>query len=347
MCRGGTLVNQGQNNRSRAETDATSRRSSSSRSTVFSESLVGQRFAQFDVLGVAGRGGMGLVFRAHDTANDAVVALKMIPAMTREDREPIRRFLREARVLARLDHPSIPRIHAMGRRDHLYYLATDFVTGRTLAQAIDGGTRFTPRRALEIVRDVAGGLDTAHRHGIVHRDVKSDNIMLDDSECVKVLDFGIAQDVNARRRLTMCDLYLGTPEYCSPEQLAAECTDGRTDVYSLGVVLHELLTGTMPFGGTSTVALYNQKLRDRRPRLRILMPGAPRPLRRLVRRMLAANPERRYGTMSEVIDAVDAVIPKLGAFGWGQSSPGRFRRRRTGVQQVAATAARSASSLLF
>lgn len=343
------LVNQGQQRQpSRPQPGVdTEGRASARRSTVFAESLIGRRFAQFDVFDVAGRGGMGFVFRARDTSSGALVALKMIPAMTREDREPIRRFLREARVLARLDHSAIPRIHAMGRQDHLYYLATDFVTGQTLAQAVDGGEKFTPRRALEIVREVADALDVAHGHGIVHRDVKSDNIMLDDADRVKVLDFGIAQDVHARRRITMCDLYLGTPEYCSPEQLAAEHTDARTDVYSLGVVLHELLTGTMPFGGTSTVALYNQKLRDRRPRLRILMPGAPRPLRRLVRRMLAANPERRLSTMSEVIEAIDTVIPKLGAFGWGQSSPRRFRRRRTSVQEAVTTAARSASSLLF
>jgi eukaryotic-like serine/threonine-protein kinase len=277
--------------------------------TNLSESLVGSRFASFFIEAVAGRGGMGMVFKARECYTHHRVALKVVPVLSRQDLEPIR-------------------IRAMGREGHLYYLATDYVEGVTVAEFIDSGRTFTPRRSLEIAREVGDALRVAHNHGILHRDIKSDNIMIDEKGAVKVLDFGIAQDLKALRRITQDEMYVGTPEYCSPEQLSSQNMDARTDVYSLGIVLHEMLTGKMPFQGTGTVELYFEKRKNRRPALDRLMPGAPRPLIRLLNGLLAPNPIRRITTMDEAVAAIDQVIPKLGAFGWGDHSVKRFARRK-------------------
>ena len=298
-----------------------------------SDAMVGSRFKSFEILEVAGRGGMGMVFKARERENDILVALKIVSALTQEDREPIRRFLGEARVLARLHHPNIPRIRAMGRMGHMYYLATDFVEGTTLGDLIDARGCLWPRRALEISREISDALRVAHNHGILHRDIKSDNIMIDEEGCVKVLDFGIAKDLNARRSITQGEVYLGTPEYCSPEQLCSRIMDARTDIYSLGVVLHEMLTGQMPFKGVSTVELYHSKRKNRRPPLSRLTPGAPRVLVKLLKGFLASKPERRFTTMDDVIQAIDEVIPKLGAYGWGRPSVRRFAKRKSGAKQ--------------
>jgi serine/threonine-protein kinase len=308
---------------------ASDRAESPDRHHSWAEAMVGKRFASFLIEEVAGRGGMGVVFKARERFTRNWVALKVFPALTRRDREPVRRFLSEARVLTRLHHPAIPRIRAMGREEHFYYLATDYVEGFTVAQFIDAGRTFTPRRAMEIAREVGGALRAAHDHGVLHRDVKSDNIMIDEHDQVKVLDFGIAQDLHALRRITRGEIYLGTPEYCSPEQLCSMETDERTDIYSLGIVLHEMLTGRMPFRGSGTVELYREKRRNRRPALSRLVPGAPRPLVRLMNGLLASNPNRRFATMEDAVRTIDEVIPKLGAFGWGHHGAKRFARRRT------------------
>ncbi|MBN2491719.1 MAG: serine/threonine protein kinase [Planctomycetes bacterium] len=291
------------------------------------QNLAGSRFASFFVEEMVGRGGMGVVYRARERFGRNRVALKVLPVLTRADREPVRRFLAEARALTRLSHPAIPRIRAFGREHQLYYLATDYVAGRTVTELLDAGRPFTPRRALEIARAAAAALRVAHEHGILHRDVKADNIMIDEQGQVKVLDFGIAQDLGTRR-ITRSECYLGTPEYCSPEQLCSLPMDARTDVYSLGVVLHEMLTGVMPFGGASTVRLYHDKRRDRRPALAHLLPGSPRVLVRLVKRFLAPSPERRFASMADAVRAIEETIPKLGAFGWGRRCVRRFARRR-------------------
>jgi serine/threonine protein kinase len=221
------------------------------------------------------------------------------------------------------------------------------VEGSTVAQFIDGGRTFTPRRALEIAREVADALRVAHEHGVLHRDVKSDNIMIDEQDQVKVLDFGIAKDLNATRRITQGEVYLGTPEYCSPEQLCSLPMDARTDVYSLGVVLHEMLTGVVPFRGTGTVELYHEKRRNRRPPLARLLPGAPRSLVRLLNRFLASNPVRRFASMAEAVAAIDEVIPTLGAFGWGDHSVRRFARRRTSSRRRPRLVPEAIASLFF
>jgi len=292
----------------------------------FSRSMIGRRFAGFEIQAVAGRGGMGVVFRSVHVESGTPVALKVVPVLTRRDREPIRRFLSEARVLARLDHPNITKIHTMGRVGHMYYIGTEYIRGRTVAQWIDKGRSFTPLQALSVVRQVCEGLTVAHRHGILHRDVKSDNIMIAREGRVKILDFGIAQDLHARKRITHGDFCLGNPEYCSPEQLSTGVVDARTDIYSLGIVLYEMLTGEVPFHGMPTIEVYLAKRRNRLPSLRRAIPGSPRPLRKLVRTMLHPRPEKRFGSVEEVIASIEEVRPALGEF--GSTQPADTRRRR-------------------
>lgn len=258
---------------------------------------------------------MGVVLKARHVETDQLVALKVLPVLTREDREPVRRFLAEARVLARLDHPNITRIHSMGRSGHMYYLATEYIQGRTLAQLVDNERTITPRQALFVAMGVAEALEAAHEHDILHRDIKSDNIMIGNKGEVKVLDFGIAQDLKAKRRITIGDVCLGNPEYCSPEQLSTGLMDARTDIYSLGIVLFEMLAGEVPFHGQPTLQLFLNKRRRKLPPLSRAIPGAPRALRKLLKKMLAPKPEKRFASMKEAIIAMTAVQETLGEFG--------------------------------
>ena len=305
---------------------------------VLAESFVGREFAGFDVLGVAGKGGMGLVFKARHISSGRLVALKVLPVLTRRDREPIRRFLSEVEVLARLDHPNITRIHTMGRRGHVYYLATEFVRGRTVAKIIDRHGGFSVTQALLVARGVAEALSLVHQHGIVHRDIKSDNLMIDHEGVVKVLDFGIAQDLRAKKRITVGDTCLGNPEYCSPEQLSTGVMDERTDIYSLGIVLFEMLTGEVPYHGMPTLEIYMQKRKNKTPSLSRKIPGAPRSLRRLIKKMIAPKPERRFASMEEVADAIEDILPTLGEFGRSKPSAdgGRGSKMSGLVQRVVA-----------
>ncbi len=308
------------------------------RATNLSESMVGTHFARFDILSVAGRGGMGLVFKARHPESGILLALKVLPVLTRRDREPIRRFLAEAEVLARLDHPNIPKIHTMGREGHLYYIGTEYIKGRTVARIIDGSDAFTTQQALLVVRGVAQGLSAAHRHGILHRDIKSDNLMIDREGLVKVLDFGIAQDLRAKRRITLGDQCLGNPEYCSPEQLSTGEMDARTDIYSLGIVLYEMLVGEVPFHGVPTMEMFQAKKRNRIPALNRMIPNAPRNLARMMKKMVAPKREKRFGNMDELIAAIDEIRPTLGDFGRLQPSNelrARSERRRPSAIQRA------------
>lgn len=204
-------------------------------------------FPQLDILECLGRGGMGVVYKARQKSLNRIVALKLIAPERVADETFAKRFSQEAQALAALNHPSIVTIYDFGQAGGFYFLLMEFVDGVNLRQAMKAG-RFTPEQALAVVPPVCEALQFAHEHGIVHRDIKPENLLLDKEGRVKIADFGVAKMLHADESDVgpAESQPAGTPRYMAPEQMEAGMTDHRADIYSLGVVLYELLTGELP-----------------------------------------------------------------------------------------------------
>jgi serine/threonine-protein kinase len=206
--------------------------------------------SQYKVIRLLGRGGMGAVYLARERALDRMVAIKVL-RVEASDTEGSERFLREARTAARLTHPNIVPLHTFGEAEGLMYFVMGFVQGESLGEKLKREGRLDPDEVRRILADVAAALHYAHERGVVHRDIKPDNILIDDETGKPMLaDFGIARSAAGGRTLTELGTTLGTPHYMSPEQAAAERdVDGRSDLYSLGVVGYQMLAGRCPFEG--------------------------------------------------------------------------------------------------
>ncbi|HKA22446.1 MAG TPA: serine/threonine-protein kinase, partial [Blastocatellia bacterium] len=225
-----------------------------------SQSLIGRVIGRYRVTRVIGRGGMGVVYLAHDASLGRNVALKLLPPEYTEDEERLRRFKHEARAASALNHPNILTVHELGEVEGIHFIAAEFVEGTTLRDRIRGQA-MKLSDAVDVAVQVANALEAAHSAGIIHRDIKPENIMLRSDGIVKVLDFGIAKLVERKGMLlesealtvpyleTTKGVVLGTPRYMSPEQTRGLALDGRTDIFSLGAVLYEIITGQSPFAG--------------------------------------------------------------------------------------------------
>lgn len=255
-----------------------------------------------------GEGGMGAVYRARDTRRDRAVVIKFLHAELTQDPQTLERFKREGRRFAALDHPNLIKVYGLGREQGAVFIVTEFVDGRTLRDAVAEDGALSSREALRITREAALGLATAHEANVVHRDLKPENIMLRDADrSVVVLDFGIAKDLDATTALTMPGTYIGTVGYSAPEQLLAQDVDARTDIFSLGVILYELLTGKMAFDGKRTVEIEQATLQGRPTPIKRLNDEVVRPLARLIDRMIQRKPRRRPRDMHEVADEIERV----------------------------------------
>jgi serine/threonine protein kinase/Flp pilus assembly protein TadD len=268
---------------------------------------------RYDVEREVGRGGMATVYLAHDRKHDRQVALKVLHPDLAASLGPDR-FLREIQIAARLQHPHILPLYDSGRTgrqagessgDFLYYVMP-FVEGESLRDRLNHEGQLPVEDAVKIGRDIAAALDYAHRHGIVHRDIKPENVMLHDGEAI-VTDFGIAKAVSAAsaESLTQTGLAVGTPAYMSPEQAAGEKEpDGRSDVYSLGCVLYEMLTGSAPFTGPTAQALIMKRFTEPVPSVRATRSTVSAELEAVVTKALAKNPDDRFPSASHVIKAL-------------------------------------------
>ena len=259
----------------------------------FSREDLEASFPQLEILEPLGRGGMGVVYKARQKELGRVVALKLLPPERVADPQFAERFRREAQALASLTHPNIVAIHDFGQTNGLFYLLMEFVDGVNLRQAMNAG-RFTPDQALAIVPPVCEALQFAHEHGIVHRDIKPENLLLDKRGHVKIADFGIAKMLgqDASDSDVSESQPAGTPQYMAPEQQQPGHADHRADIYSLGVVLYEMLTGELPAG----------PLQPPSRRLQIDVR-----IDQIVLRALEASPEMRFGTAAEFRSSVEAV----------------------------------------
>ena len=273
----------------------------------------GDRLGPYEVVGALGAGGMGEVYRATDTRLDRTVAVKVLTAHVADSPEQHDRFEREARAVAAINHPNICTLFDVGRErpssagPPMDFLVMEFLDGETVAQRLERGP-VPVAEALPIAVEIAEALDIAHRQGIVHRDLKPSNVMLTETG-VRLLDFGLAKQheaglpgtlTSAPTRLTMEGSILGTLHYMSPEQLDGKPADARSDVFSFGATLYEMVTGRRPFDGASQASVIGAILKDAPAPLRDVEPGIPRRLDRVVRTCLAKDPEDRWQTMRDL-----------------------------------------------
>lgn len=281
----------------------------------------GTRVGGYRVERLLGRGGLGSVVLARDAA-DGLVALKLIDLGGGAGADMARAFAREVDLHRRLRHPGIVAVLDAGRAGDLAYIAMEYVAGGDLGHATCAGPPWPIRRAAEIAARVAHALAHAHALGIVHHDIKPANILLDEAAgAVKLADFGLARLADLQRSRT--GVLAGTPAYMSPEQLAEGAQDARADLYALGVVLFELLTGRLPYEATSLGALLRQVSQHRAPAVRALRPEVPAALSDLVTHLLAKSPAHRPATAQAVAEALDAMLRDLPAGVPAGALPGR------------------------
>src|SRR6478735_5152907 len=245
-----------------------------------------------------GRGGMADVFLARDRLLDRQVAIKVLFPEFAVDPNFVERFRREAQAAANLSHPNIVNVYDWGRHSGTYYICMEYVEGRTLADILRTNGHITAKQAAEIASEVAAALGFAHDAGLVHRDIKPANILIGSNGQVKVADFGIARAMNAptEKNLTQVGAVMGTATYFSPEQAQGAQPDPRSDLYSLGVVLYEMVAGRPPFTGDNPVTIAYRQVHEAPAPLRQVQPDVPAGYDAIVGHLLAKNPAQRYNS---------------------------------------------------
>ena len=306
--------------------------------TASGQDLVGQKVGSFEIVEIIGRGGMGVVYLAHDTRLDRSVAVKSIPAELQANSTAQARFQREAKLLASLNHPNIAVIHEIIEQDESAgYLILEYIPGQTLAQRI-AQKLLKLKEALSIAQQVAEAVSAAHDKGVIHRDLKPGNIKITPDGRVKVLDFGLAKasisdGESIENTVTQPGRIMGTPAYMSPEQARGKDTDHRTDIWSFGCIMYEMLTGHLPFEGetaTDTLA----RIIERQPDWDLLPQSTPMNIRVLLRRCLEKESRRRLRDMGDIAITLEETTTELqsptlrtGLVEAGQAQPTKWLRR--------------------
>ena len=274
-----------------------------------------ERIAHYRIVAELGRGGMGVVYKAHEESLNRFVAIKVLGEHLTEDPTQIERFIREAQSAASLNHPNIVQIFAVSEEDGRHYFVMEYVSGRSLQQILRSRGPLEPEQVARIALQTASGLEAAHEKGIIHRDIKPANLLIDDRGLVKIADFGLALMGDAASRLTATGMFMGTPGYLSPEQCLDQEVDNRTDIYSLGVTLFEALSGKTPFVADSPLALLRQIVDVEPPDLGELNPEVDPELRAIVARMMAKDRDLRAASCNELTGTLEAYLEARGAAG--------------------------------
>lgn len=286
--------------------------------------MIGRTVAHYKILEKLGEGGMGVVYKAEDTTLKRIVALKFLQPLSFDSDDQRRMFLQEARAAAALDHPNICTIYEINEVDDRIFISMAYVEGTNLRDKIKSGP-FAIEEAVFVAKQIAVGLQAAHKKGVVHRDIKSANIMVDEELQVKIMDFGLARQIGSME-VEEEAMTAGTAAYMSPEQTRGEETDQRTDIWSWGVCLYEMLAGRVPFEGTYDAATIYSVLNEDPVALSNLRPEVPPALERIVEKAMAKEPDRRYENMAEAFADLSLVekllIPEgLGALRYGKEDP--------------------------
>jgi serine/threonine-protein kinase len=255
---------------------------------------------RYRLLSPLGAGGMAVVYKAQDLALGRLVAVKILREPHTNDPDFLARFQQEARAAANLAHPNIVTVHDFGRDGGRNYIVMEYIEGKDLKTLIKEGAPFKPDRALDLAIQICAGIGYAHRAGLVHCDVKPQNILVTPDGRVKVTDFGIAKAMASIQPGETTDVVWGSPQYYSPEQAAGEAPTPASDVYSIGIVMYEMLAGRLPFVASTQQALAMMHLRDEPPRLTLFNPNLPEALERVVHKVLAKEPSARYRTADQL-----------------------------------------------
>jgi serine/threonine-protein kinase len=274
------------------------------------EDLTGKQLGQYRIVSPLGEGGMAAVYKAYQAVMDRYVALKILPRHFAADPQFVGRFEQEAKVIAKLQHVHILPVHDFGTEDGYTYIVMPYVETGTIAELLHGKP-LPLKQIRKIITQVADALGHAHARGLVHRDVKPSNILIDEDGNSLLTDFGIAKMVEATIQFTQTGAILGTPAYMSPEQIKGETLDGRSDIYSLGVVMYEMATGRPPYRAETPPAIFVKHLHDPLPPPRSFNPELPQNLERVILKTLAKDQNDRYASVSEMSQAIQSAIPEV------------------------------------
>jgi eukaryotic-like serine/threonine-protein kinase len=268
-----------------------------------------QKYGRYRILKELGKGTMGVVYQAHDPQIDRLVALKVLRPDRLTSEAFVARFLKEARAIGRLSHPHIVTIYDAGEDQGTIYIAMEYLEGEAFNEVLRSGRLSVPQ-CVELARQIAATLDYAHRQGIVHRDIKPSNIILSRDNHVKLTDFGIARiEEAASGQETQVGEILGTPVYMSPEQVMGQTVDGRSDLFSLGVILYEMIVGRRPFSGTTIAAIFRSITQDEPEPPANADPFLPKALSDLIMKSLAKPAGERFQTGAQMAAALAAAVP--------------------------------------
>jgi serine/threonine protein kinase len=268
---------------------------------------VPEKLGKYKIITEVGQGDFAAVYKAVDTTLDRTVALKVLAPHLLWDYAFVQRFQREARVAANLDHPNILTIYEVGQIEGVYFIAMQFLEGRTLSQILEAEGPLPVSRVRAIIEQVASALDYAHARGFVHRDIKPSNVIVAEDGRATLTDFGLVK-AGEGTKLSTTGVVFGTPEYISPEQAQGEKVDGRSDIYSLGIMLFEMLSGQVPFEADTPLEVPIKHLTAPLPLPREVNPDISEPVEQVILKAMAKAPEDRYQRVSEMAEALKRAM---------------------------------------